>query len=354
MIMTLEKSVADWKQELASKKDVILQEIQHYIPIETLEEISGPVWNTVFCGKGKATKYCVKVLNEESLPVDWTLEELAYVGKVMSALREANFNYVLPPLPLKDGSYSCRLAGYTIIVFPWFEAFEYDAANNMPGSTLETYVSAATPILYELHRQGRVAAETLDERNSSFPRIYSPQEWANAAIRLWEECRRSMSKIGVSEEVFSVVNKAQKDAEEIVERFPDFFFALPKEETIVHGDFRPENILIQTNCVQLVYDFDFVRVGNPEEDIAYSALYCSGSSWFSGSRDWKVCADFIAKYQKSARANNDKGIKKPFLEAALYWTIFKELSLSFDAEGVIGRYCLLNELKENLSWILPS
>ena len=345
----LAKSVEDWQQEVAANRGLILRELQKYIPIENLVIIPGPLWNFLLCGEGTTAKYCIKVLNEESIPVDWTITELDYVGRAMSALKQADFAYVLPPIPLQDGAYAARLAGYVMIVYPWFPAFGAHHLQTSPSS----YISAVTPVLHELHCKGRMVAEKIEQFNSPFSRKYTPSQWLNQADSLWTECERIMQQLGAFPEVFSALQAGQKISAEIVSRFPEFFSPTPAEITIVHGDFRPENILIQNDVVQLVYDFDFMRLGRAEEDIAYSALYCSGPAWFSGSRDWKICGDFINSYQASAITKQQDLIDNSMLEAALYWTLLKEISLSFDAEGVIGRYQLLTELTANLNWILP-
>lgn len=351
--MNLRKSVEEWKQEVIKKKNIILQELQTYIPIIKLQETSVPSWNAIFYGEGKDKSYCVKVMNEESILVDWKISDLDYIGKIMSNLQNNGLSCIAPPIPLEEGLYASRFAGYAVVVFPWYHVSEQNQPKNNKAD-VDSFIFVASPTLCELHLKGKIIPDKLKQESTSFPRKYGPFLWANMATNIWEQCEKNMTQIGASKEVILTIHKARENSSEIVDKFPEFFSSLEEEKTIVHGDFRPENIIIENNSVQLIHDFDFTRIGIAEEDVAYTALYCSGTDWFTGSHDWKICANAIKTYQRNAKEKGHKGIKTKLLEAALYWTCLKELSLSFNPEETLGRYKLFKELKNNTNWILAS
>jgi len=345
------KTVTKWKQKIAQEKDLIIKSLRYYLPISTLHEISTDSWNAIFRGRGEEEEYCVKVMNEESNMTPWSLEDLDYIGEIMNGLRCAGFEHVLPPLLTRNGRYACRCGGYCLIVFPWCHAFDSARVTEKHIQPMD-HVSIMAHLLYDLHVTGSSVALKTKPRETILPRAYSPWQWTSASEHLWNISERNLKEGNASMEAISNLQEVKKFSSTAIARFPEFFSSLPEEKTIVHGDFRPENILLHKDDFMLLYDFDMTHVGSCEEDVAYGSLVCSGPPWFYGNRDWTTCARFIRSYLECARGAGCTKIRLPYLEAAMYWVILKELSLSFKSTQVFGRYAIWKQLTEEIHEVL--
>lgn len=337
--MNIDRPVDLWKHRVWDQCEVIRRHLPRHLAITRLRPVPADSWNAIFCADAPARRYCVKVMNEECFLVGWTAEELDATGRAMTALRDAGLDGVLPPIALDEGRSACRYAGYTVVVFPWCDGF--DAPRPGPGADgRRGFVRAGAPALHELHLRGRpVAAPT------TFARKYGPAAWLHAGDALWVQSAAALERAGADAALLGVLERARQEVPAAVARCPAFYAGSREGETLLHGDFRPENVLIERDRMRLIYDFDFHRCGLPEEDVAYSALAFSGPRWFTGHRDWRACADFLRAYQDAACRRGHGLLRPEMLEAALSWTLLKELSLSFRPAEVPGRYALWQELQ---------
>jgi Ser/Thr protein kinase RdoA (MazF antagonist) len=344
--MKLSKSVESWKREVAAKAAAILQGLPSPLGITSLTPVSASSWNALFQGSAAARRYCVKVMNEETVPMRWDRDELEYSARAVTALASAGLQYIAPPVPLRGERCVLRCAGYTLSVFPWHESIRG------PGGSVE--FSRAAGALYKIHACGRQFARDEAEPETRFTRKYGPAAWARSAEQIWDESERDLAAGGAGSEVIATLRRARCDGIQFTNRFQKFFSASSQEHTLLHGDYRPENVSIEDGSARLIFDFDFLRRGPPEEDVAYAALACSGSGWFCGPCDWESCARFVRSYQKSACAARSGLLRVDFLEAALYWTLLKELSLSFRSAEVQPRYALFCDLQSQMARILAA
>ena len=59
---------------------------------------------------------------------------------------------------------------------------------------------------------------------------------------------------------------------------------VPREKTLVHGDFRNGNILVDANGITAILDWELAHIGNPVEDLGYLC----GNVWRFGNHDQPV------------------------------------------------------------------
>ena len=87
----------------------------------------------------------------------------------------------------------------------------------------------------------------------------------------------------------------------------------PARATLVHGDYRPANILVVDGQLSAVLDWEFAHVGDPAEDIGwYLTSYYAHEHLIEGS--WSA-DDFTAAYEQALGAKADR-------RAVRFWAVF--------------------------------
>jgi len=339
-------TVSEWHNKVASESIAILSDLREFYEIRTLDKLPGLTWNAVFKGAGPSNQYCVKVFNEQTTGVRRTLSDLSYVAYTMHALRESGFTAVLPPIVGRDGAYVHRCAGYWVLTFPWFRIQDAIVLSEERSQHIDE-ASMAARLLSRLHIAAKNVASLIPAlRTRDLPYTLKPSSWIDCANSLWSRVEENLRSSGTAQESLSALRTAVALTNELVHEHPWFFNDLASEETLVHGDFRPENIFLKYRGHGVVFDFDQVHVSYAETDVAYAMLSFSGPRWFVGSRDWVVAHAFLKSYESSK-----EGV--PFsmerLKVALPWSILKQISLSFKAGQVIGRLKLYREMQENIT-----
>jgi hypothetical protein len=239
-----------------------------------------------------------------------------------------------------------------VVVFPWCPELatsrNQDHGQASSPEHRQVFIAVAAPALQTLHQRGRPVARRCGDRQTSWPRHDRPWQLLTQADRIVALTLQKLRYLGASARVCDLVTRSRQQMEELARQEPAFFDPEQQvgRQTVLHGDLRPENTRIRGHELLRVFDFDFVRLGVPEEEVAYSALSLSGPSWFSGPRDWQVCAAFIDAYQTAALAKGNTGLEPAQLHAALRWTLLKELCLADLPELVEQRYALLEDLAQ--------
>ena len=87
----------------------------------------------------------------------------------------------------------------------------------------------------------------------------------------------------------------------------------PARLALVHGDFRPANLLVADGRITAVLDWEFAHLGDPAEDLGwYLAPYYAGEHFIAGR--WSP-EDFLARYEAARGATVDRG-------AIGFWSVF--------------------------------
>lgn len=87
----------------------------------------------------------------------------------------------------------------------------------------------------------------------------------------------------------------------------------PSRETLVHGDFRPANLLVEEGRVMAVLDWEFAHIGDPAEDLGwYLTPYYADEHLIAGRRS---AAEFIARYEAALGAATDP-------KAIAFWSVY--------------------------------
>lgn len=339
-----EAPLEEWRRAVRRSSDDVLRALRDVLDVDAIQVVPAECWNGVFQVSGSGGAYCLKVMNEATSVMEWSSDDLDYVGAVVHGLTAAGVCGLIPPFRFPDGSYSTRAAGYRVVVFPWREAI----ARIRAAASHDSRAMAAMGgrMLHEVHQGGLSVAREHGERPSRWPRHLSAGRFLERADEIWEATERKLAAQRAARETM----RQLWNARHLVDRLAtngSRLFSPAAEVTVLHGDFRPENLVFGAGRVEFVYDWDFLHTGIAEEDLAYAALYLSGPSWFSGGRDWGIVATFVRSYQERAAELRVGAVDAALLTEALKWTVAKELGMSDMAELVPGRYRLFQEIREH-------
>lgn len=94
----------------------------------------------------------------------------------------------------------------------------------------------------------------------------------------------------------------------------------PSRRTIVHGDYRPANMLVQDGRISAILDWEFVGVGDPLEDLGwYLSPYYARDHLIPGAFTRN---DVIARYEAASGASVDRA-------AVTFWGVFAIYKLAY-------------------------
>jgi aminoglycoside phosphotransferase (APT) family kinase protein len=92
----------------------------------------------------------------------------------------------------------------------------------------------------------------------------------------------------------------------------------PSRAVLVHGDFRPANLLVDKGHVTALLDWEFAHVGDPAEDLGwYLAPRYRGEHFIAGRWDPE---DFLGAYEQASGVRVDRA-------AVRWWGIFAQYKL---------------------------
>lgn len=92
----------------------------------------------------------------------------------------------------------------------------------------------------------------------------------------------------------------------------------PPRLVLVHGDFRPANLLVDDGRVTALLDWEFAHVGDPAEDLGwYLAPRYRGEHFIVGR--W-TDEDFVGAYERASGTHVDR-------KAVRWWSIFAQYKL---------------------------
>jgi aminoglycoside phosphotransferase (APT) family kinase protein len=103
----------------------------------------------------------------------------------------------------------------------------------------------------------------------------------------------------------------------------------PKRRVLVHGDFRPANVLTQDGSITAILDWELAHVGDPAEDIGwYAACNYRAEHFIEGC--WAP-QDFIDRYERVSGAVVDR-------QAVAFWSVFATFKLVCIALATISAF----------------
>jgi aminoglycoside phosphotransferase (APT) family kinase protein len=103
----------------------------------------------------------------------------------------------------------------------------------------------------------------------------------------------------------------------------------PARLTIVHGDFRPANLLVDAGRVTAVLDWEFAHIGDPAEDIGWYLAGIYRSEHFIPGH-WSP-EDFVARYERNTGTRVN-------VEAVRYWMVFALYKLAWIALSTVKAF----------------
>jgi len=335
---------SEWKMSLRRITYDLIESLRSVLDVRALIEVDVRSWNASFKAVCNSNLYFIKIINEETSDIKRTYRDLSFVAKYTATLKETGFDNVIPPCYFGGRGYVHRLSGYWVLIYPWVSSlnkpnrFEFGYAT--PGDITEAAI-----LLFKLHTASRaIQKEVVSPRVRDLPSAKNPSNWLLESDRLWHSVERINSYRKGLRKVKRITRMARRCCEEIIKNYPEFFEENPMEGLVIHGDYRPSNLLVDSKNKPLIVDFDLAYKDFPETDVAYGALCFSGPPWFFGKRDWRRCSLFTSAYLSHSESGD---IKMERLLPAFVWVVLRALSLSFKDEQVVRRFELLKDVIKN-------
>lgn len=105
--------------------------------------------------------------------------------------------------------------------------------------------------------------------------------------------------------------------------------APPERITLVHGDFRPANVLVHDGHVTALLDWELARIGDPADDLGwYLASVYAGEHLIPGR--WER-ADFLARYAQRCPVPDEDRLR--------YWAVLAVFRLAVIALTAVRNFC---------------
>lgn len=238
------------------------------------------------------------------------------------------------PVPTLSGKPYAKTQLGTVALAEWIPG---RAGSSVADWTPEL-VSEAGTVLAGLHQAIR---DFRPDRSGSerLAALYLPADvWVDRAPELLDEFR---SRTGAAEPVSAEVTER---LEATRERFDHAAYnrSLSEGPTVVHGDFRPANLVVDEGRIAAVVDFDAVFWDSRLYDLAFAAYQFGGDECVYPQRSWEPAIDFVASYVRRWPLSDDERALFPFF---LRQVVMKRVLIGHE---VVPRLRLLDQLDAGL------
>ena len=104
----------------------------------------------------------------------------------------------------------------------------------------------------------------------------------------------------------------------------------PERVALVHGDFRPANVLVHDGRVEVLLDWELAHLGDPVDDLGWYSCSLYSREHFLDSR-WTL-ADFLARYGDVTGERVDG-------ERLHFWQVMSTFRLAVIALTAVRNFC---------------
>lgn len=104
----------------------------------------------------------------------------------------------------------------------------------------------------------------------------------------------------------------------------------PERVTLVHGDFRPANVLVDNGRVEALLDWELAHLGDPVDDLGWYSCSLYAQEHFLADR-WAV-SDFLRRYDEAGGGTVDAG-------RLHFWQVMSIFRLAVIALAAVRNFC---------------
>jgi Ser/Thr protein kinase RdoA (MazF antagonist) len=246
--------------------------------VEELSPLYGGTANKNFLVKCKSGMYVLRRKNPKYSMPEWVCFEADF-------LRHLHSEGLPVPVPVKaaDGSLwiSCENDIYELFTF--LEGLPFSGSISQirsAGRLLGLYHNAAG----KYDTKGKKQLERYDNpvRITAFLEQYISENRANIL-----SCQ------------LETLNRMLAHANSILGKMPDTVYS-ELQQTVIHGDYHPANLLYRDDCISGLFDFDWASLQPRVRDIADGVLF------FACDRDKPIDSTDIYSLNQSCRFNQGK------------------------------------------------
>ncbi len=331
-------TTTQWFNKLRNNTENIFRELSKVYPIRSLIPIETNSWNGILKAEGFSLNYCVKVINDTTTNIKRNADDLLFVCEFQKFLSDNKFQFHIPIVPSSNGVMLHKISGYNIIVFEWVENFNLFALNEDSAQNKEI-IAVCAKALANLHKYSKnYNFKYFIDRD--LPHCYNPELWGENIDRIFEFAVTNLSDRGASNKSMVSLEMIHQISLDFIKNNKTFFKRQEDQQMVIHGDYRPENLIIADNNMPKIFDFDTCHYSYPEIDVAYASLAFAGKRWFYGKRNWALMDLFIENY--NIYSNYSLNMER--INNSILWVVLKIILLSFKEEQIEPRLELYRDM----------
>jgi Ser/Thr protein kinase RdoA (MazF antagonist) len=327
-------SVVAFRDAVLADRSGLREYLDRQYAIRDLQPYGTQSWNATFYAERRLAAPCfVKVLNESTARYKRSADTYSWLLGVLASATASRTTVLVPPICNADGQWLGRYRTRKIIVYPWIEHRPEDQLIE-DGTQNELDVDRGAQVLARFHRY-LDGTTPLRYWPSEPPQCQTPKRWAAHLSKIFQTACDSLTKQAeMDNAAVELLKHYENYTQCFVKANANFFESDQYECDFVHGDFRPENLLIDSSGNLHVIDYDLAHFGSLATDAVYGALSYSGMRWFTGPRNWTAFEQFIRAYHAACGAG---ALNIESLLVRVEWVVLRGISAAYKGEQIVTR-----------------
>lgn len=336
-------SIDHFRQAVVNDAEALGDMLRQEYGIERLSVHRPGSWNVLFRGFDLTGRsYFVKVINDVTGAYRRRTTIYENVCSIVSSLCASGCRLTATPLRNREGRFVNAFCDLNVLVSNWIAHEERDQMHELVAQASE-HIDIGANALAELHwRLAEIPAANWEDE--VMPHVQAPSQWAarlDAHIHNLHGTLLVDNTDGAS--VATCLREFEMYASLFIKSHPALFSGAFDHSQWLHGDFRPENLVMANSRTPMVGDFDLMHRGSPLEDVAYGGLCFAGHKWFAGKRDWVAFDRFVDSYF-ARRHGYD--VERDDVSQFVEWIVMRAITCSFKEEQLVYRMDLLREIRQ--------
>lgn len=333
-------TVSEWKCDVRNEVSRLNEALRESYGLHNAKWCETYSWNATLRADDGENEYCVKIYNTESGGCTDSVDSIQSIAELQLELFQAGCDLILAPMRSTAGTLVTRCARFWVTVYDWVSAFEFSSLSEDSAQSADVACRGGA-VLARFHRftkKMQCGSQLKIPLHASY--ALGLKDWAIKSEELWNEVEVMLSNANTDALLTAQLRKARRTCRDFLACRPALLQESFENKFLIHGDYRPENVLLCTPNEERIVDLDMIHLDLPEMDVASAALHFSGPRWLYGPRDWSSWRAFIQGYNSSMKSD---GIDLIRLNQAALAVILKSLSMSFKPEQVRRRFSLLQD-----------
>lgn len=324
-------TIKEFRRRVVEQESDLLKVLRSAYSITEFRVLRGTTWNVNFQASGcSGASLFVKVINEKTgnrcrIGRAWH-RNLEYQER----LAASGCRLVVAPVRNNASELFTTWQARKIVAYPWIN-HSVNCQLDEKGPQIPTVIETGARLLAILHDDMDAVSGTINEEKS-MSLCQPPAVWATRLPELRRSVLRHLENRGeASEESLNRLAEVYDCALAFTRSGSPLFRFQTRGAGMVHGDFRPENVLIPSAGNSVVIDLDLLHQAPRVVDVALGALNYAGKRFLSGPRKWDRVSLFINTYGSHRRMTEDD------VASALEFVILRSALAAFKYSQLVER-----------------